>query len=82
MAVTLLSWIMILFLAVSLGRVFLYGIMEDSAKERASIEFDLAVVTGLMCLNVYAQIYSIFSNVGREAFFLILAAGLVCIFSG
>lgn len=80
MAVTLLSWIMILFLAVSLGRVFLYGIMEDSAKERASIEFDLAVVTGLMCLNVYAQIYSIFSNVGREAFFLILAAGLVCIF--
>lgn len=80
MAVTLLSWIMILFLAVSLGSVFLYGIMDNSAKERTSIEFDLAVVTGLMCLNVYAQIYSIFSNVGIEAFFLILAAGLLCSF--
>lgn len=78
MIVTLLSWIVILFLAVSLGKIFLYLMASDIPEK--SLPIDLAVVTGLMCLNVYAQVFSIFSKVGKDAFYLILVIGVVCAF--
>lgn len=78
MVVTLLSWIVILFLAVSLGNVFLYLVAPDSLTDISSP--DLIIAAGLLCLNVYAQVYSIFSNIGKEAFGLIFVIGIFCAF--
>ena len=76
MIITLLSWIIILFMSYSTGRVLIRFIAPNSFD--GTSKFDVYVVAGLLCLNVYAQIYSIFSNVGKAAFCLIFAIAVLC----
>lgn len=80
MIITLLSWTVIFLLAVSLGTILLRFTVRNLFSDLFSI--DLCVVMGILCLNVYAQIYSIFSNVGKEAFCLLLVIGGISAFSG
>lgn len=76
MLITLLSWLIILFMAVSIGSILIHCIAPSSFA--GTSKFDVYVVAGVMCLNVYAQIYSIFSNVGQTAFCLIFLVAVLC----
>lgn len=76
MIITLLSWIIILFMSFSIGRVLIRFIAPNSFAGTSN--FDVYVVAGILCLNVYAQVYSIFSNVRTTAFCLIFAIAVLC----
>lgn len=76
MIITLISWMVILFLAISIGSVWVCFIAPDSFSNTSKI--DVYVVAGIMFINVYAQIYSLFSNVGKTAFYLLCAVAAVC----
>lgn len=67
MIITLISWGIILGLALLLGDAFLclLGGYQKSSK------WDICVVSGLLLLDVYAQFFSIFSGVGVTAFVVI-----------
>ena len=66
MIVTLLSWGIIFWMSSVLGNVFIRKIMPETF--RNTIRWDVYCMTGLMILNVYAQIFSIFFGVGGFAF--------------
>lgn len=66
MIITLLSWIIIIWMSCILGNTFIRIVMPETF--RGTTKVDVYFVTGLMILNVYAQIYSIFAGVGRLAF--------------
>lgn len=76
MLITLLSWLIILFMAISIGSALIHCIAPASFIEAS--KFDVYIVMGIMCLNVYAQIYSIFSNVGKTAFCMIFVVAVFC----
>lgn len=75
MIVTLLSWGIILWMSSVLGNIFIRKIMPETF--RNTTKWDVYCVTGLMILNVYAQIYSIFSGVGRLAFGIAFIAAAI-----
>lgn len=76
MVITLLSWVLVLFMAISIGRVLVHFIASDSFNGTTKI--DVYVIAGIVFLNVYAQIYSIFSNIGKAAFCLIFVFAIMC----
>ena len=76
MLITLLSWFIILFMSVSIGSVLIHCIAPASFA--GTSKFDVYVAAGILCLTVYAQIYSIFSNVGKTAFYLIFVVAVLC----
>ena len=75
MIVTLLSWGVILWMSSVLGNIFIRKIMPETF--RNTTKWDVYCVTGLMILNVYAQIFSIFSGVGRLAFGIVFIAAVI-----
>lgn len=75
MIVTWLSWAVILWMSTVLGNVFIRKIMPETFQN--TTKWDVYCVTGLMILNVYAQIYSIFSGVSRLAFGIVFVAALI-----
>ena len=76
MLITLLSWFIILFMSVSIGSVLIHCIAPASFA--GTSKFDVYVTAGLLCLTVYAQTYSIFSNVGKTAFYFIFVVAVLC----
>lgn len=74
MILTLLSWVIIFLLSYILGNVFI-GIIGPDAYRKTS-KVDICIVCGLMVLNVYAQIYSIFSKVGCIALVIAVLAAI------
>ena len=78
MLITLLSWLVILFMAFAVGSVFICFAAPDAFSETSRA--DVSVVMGLLVLNVYAQVYSIFAGVGKGAFCLAFAAAVLSIF--
>lgn len=70
MIITLLSWIIIIWMSCILGNTFIRIVMPETFQGTTKV--DVYFVTGLMILNVYAQIYSIFAGVGRLAFSMAL----------
>lgn len=76
MILTLLSWVIIFLLSYMLGNAFI-GIIGPDAYRKTS-KTDMYVVCGLLVLNVYAQIYSIFSKVGCIAFVTAVLAAIAC----
>lgn len=78
MLITLLSWLVILFMAFAVGSVFICFAAPDAFSETSRA--DVSVVMGLLVLNAYAQVYSIFAGVGKGAFCLAFAAAVLCIF--
>lgn len=76
MVITLLNWLIILFMAISIGSVIIHYIGPNSFTKIS--KFDVYIVTGILFLNVYAQIYSIFSNVGKTAFYLLFVIAVLC----
>lgn len=78
MIFVVLSWIVIFILAFSFGNAFI-EIVAPNAYKNAS-KLDIYIVCGLMILNVYAQIYSLFAGVGRNAFLgAVFAAIIWCV---
>lgn len=68
MIITLLSWCFIFGCSIVLGNVFTKKIMPETFQNTTKI--DVYFVSGLMILNVYAQICSIFIKVGKMAFLI------------
>lgn len=66
MIVTLFVWIVILGFSIILGNVFVKKVMPESFQNVTRI--DAYFVSGLMVLNVYVQLWSIFGNVGMITF--------------
>lgn len=84
MIITLLSWVIIFFFSAILGKALIAFFAPNAYKKTTRV--DVYVFCGLMILNVYAQVFSIFSKVGRDAF-LVLAgitvlAGILIIYKG
>lgn len=65
----LLCWGIILLLAITLGEAIYLKFFPGTYSQSSRV--DIYLVVGLMLLNVYAQIYSLFSGVGKNAFLLI-----------
>lgn len=68
MIITLLSWCFIFGCSIVFGNVFTKKIMPETFQNTTKI--DVYFVSGLMILNVYAQICSIFIKVGEMAFLI------------
>lgn len=75
MIVTLLSWGVIFVFSVILGNFFIRKIMPETFQN--TTKFDVYFVAGLMILNVYAQVFSIFGKVSMMAFCFIAVIVLI-----
>lgn len=75
MLFVILSWIAVFLLAFPFGHVFVKFVAPNAYKNSSKI--DIYIVCGLMMLNVYAQIYSLFAGVGRWAFLGIAFVAIV-----
>lgn len=75
MAFVILSWIVIFFLAFSFGNAFIEFAAPGAYK--GTFKLDIYVVCGLMILNVFAQVYSLFAGVGKDAFLIVAFIAIV-----
>lgn len=66
----IISWIIILILALIYGRVGLYILYKD--KYTVLQTGDIYIVFGILIMNVYAQIFSLLGGVGKLAFIVLV----------
>lgn len=70
-----LSWIVIAVASLIFGYTFI-GFFYNS-KSEALLEFDIFIVCGLMLINVYSEIFSLFYKVGAKACLLLFVIGML-----
>lgn len=72
-----ISWIVIFIFSYVYGRTIIAVCYQN--KTRSLLQWDSYVICGLMFLTIYAQVFSLFTKVGRTAFLVLMAGLPVCI---
>lgn len=69
------SWGFIIIVSIAIGTYFGSVLYKENILLK---HLDLYFVYGLMCINIYAEIYSLFSGVGKSAVVAIFIIGMIC----